>query len=86
MAHLPGLSEEEEKRVYELTDEINRIDKAVSNINDMLHYYDGQIYKVSGVDLEVIMKSALKYQKELVEERSKYQNIIEENTPAPSFK
>ena len=85
MAHMPGLSEEQEQEVIEITNEINAIEVAIANINRTMGYFDGDV-KVPKEDLEVILKSALKYQKELLNKKSHYINIIEDNTPKPSFR
>ena len=86
MAHMPGLSEEQEQEVTLLTEEINNIDMAINNISKALNYFDNDTIKVPAGDLEVIMKAALKYQKGLLTKKSEYISIIEENTPKPSFK
>ena len=85
MAHMAGLSEEQEQEVINITNEINSIEIAINGINKSLGYYDGDV-KVSKDDLEVVLKSALKYQKELLNRKSEYLKIIEDNTPKPSFR
>ena len=86
MAHLPGLSVEEEQDVMAINEEINKIDLAIASISRALTYFDGELVSIPKADLEVVMKSALKYQKELLNKKNEYQKIIDDNTPAPSFK
>ena len=86
MAHLPGLSEEEEKRSYELNAEIMNLDASMANINNILGYTEGDSVTIKKDDLEVIIKAALKYQKELLIEKNKYTDILNDNTKEPSFK
>ena len=86
MAVIPGLTQEEQDRVYEITNSINDFNDTYLRICAEMNKTDDNQVLVSKQDINNIIKYALLYNQGLVREQKELKSKIEKNENVTSFK